>query len=101
MIQVLINFFSFNALNTPPEVYAALGSVWLLLLLAGMASVFSQNFGIWLKLLWLLLMITIPVGGLFLYSVFCLATADYSFLKMFGLHRQKALILRNSRSRKA
>lgn len=100
MVQVLINFLSLNALNTPPEVYAALGVIWLILLVAGMASVFSRACSGWLKLLWLLLIVGAPVVGLLVYCVFCLVTADYSFLKLFGLQRQKATFLRNPKLRK-
>lgn len=95
MVQAIINFLTFNALNTPPEVYFGLALAWLLLLGTGVASVLSRRGSIWLKLMWLLVLISLPVVGLFVYSFVCIVTADYGFLKLFGLHRQAASYLRN------
>lgn len=94
MLQAIFNFCSFNALNTPREVYFGLALAWLLLLGAGIASVISRKGQLWLKLVWLLVLAGLPVVGLFLYCLVCILTADYSFLKLFGLHRQAASYLR-------
>jgi hypothetical protein len=93
MVQAIINFLTFNALNTPPEIYYGLAFVWLLLLGAGIASVLSRQGRIWLKLLWLLVLIGLPVVGLLIYSIVCVITADYGFLRLFGLHRRAASYL--------
>jgi hypothetical protein len=37
------------------------------------------------KAFWILLVAAVPGAGFFLYLVFCLFTADYSFLERFGL----------------
>jgi len=95
MIQAIINFCTFNALNTPREVYFGLAMAWLLLLGAGIASVISRKGQLWLKLVWMLVLVGLPVVGLFVYCLVCVLTADYSFLKLFGLHRQAASYLRN------
>lgn len=95
MLQAIFNFCTFDALNTPREVYFGLALAWLLLLGAGIASVISRKGHLWLKLVWMLVVVGLPVVGLFLYCLVCVLTADYSFLKLFGLHRQAASYLRN------
>lgn len=95
MVPAIINFLSFNALNTAPEVYFGLALAWLLLVGAGIASVLSRQGAFWLKLFWLMVLIGLPVVGLFIYSIVCVVTADYAFLKLFGLHRQAASYLQN------
>jgi hypothetical protein len=94
MIQLLVNFLNFQALNTPPEVYWALSGIWFLLLLAGVLSVLGRRCAWWAKAFWLLVVVGLPIVGLFLYCLYCLVAADYAFLKMFGLHKQTAAHLR-------
>jgi hypothetical protein len=94
MLQVLVNFLTFNALNTPPEVYFGLAAAWALLLVAGCSSIFSQRHWWLFKVLWLLMVIGVPILGLLLYCAYCLFSADYGTLKMMGLHKQTASQLR-------
>ncbi len=93
MLQVLINLLSLNALNTTPEVYVALAVAWLLLLSAGLVSIFGSKTHVLLKIFWTLVVVAAPVAGLFLYSFWCFVSADWGFLKMFGLHRQASSLL--------
>jgi hypothetical protein len=99
MLQVLINLLTLNALNTPPEVYAGLVAAWLLLVVAGIASVISQPFSRIGKIAWIILVLALPVMGMVIYCVRCLLGADYAFLKMFGLHRQTSAHLRSAMHR--
>jgi|GEM_PF-1701898 len=85
MLHVIINLLTLKALSTPVEIYAGLGFVWLLMLTAGLASVVSRNSSGWLKVLWFILLIGLPVAGMMLYCLYCLWAADYDFLKVFGL----------------
>jgi hypothetical protein len=101
MLEAILNFCTFNALNTPREVYFGLAMAWLLLLGAGIASVISRKGQLWLKLVWMLVLVGLPVVGLFVYCLVCVLTADYSFLKLFGLHRQAASYLRNPSPRRS
>lgn len=94
MLQVLINFATLNALNSPPEVYIGLAAIWVLLLSAGIASVVSRARSAWVAAVWIVFILIVPIAGLFVYCVWCMLSADYSFLKMFGLHRQTASYLR-------
>ncbi len=99
MLQVLINFVTFHALNTPPEVYVGLAIAWLLLLIAGFASVINRSSSMVAKVLWLLVIVGLPIIGLLVYCFWCVVSADFAFLKMFGLHRQTAVQLRSAPSR--
>ena len=94
MLQVLINFFTLNALNTPSDVYLGLAAIWVLLLTAGIASVVSRARSAWTAAVWIVLMLGLPIVGMFVYCVWCMMSADYFFLKMIGLHRQTASYLR-------
>ena len=93
MSQVIINFLTLNALNTAAEVYFGLALAWLLLLGAGVASVLSCRGSVWLKLFWMLVIIGFPIVGLSVYCFICVLTADYGFLKLFGLHQNAASYL--------
>lgn len=96
MLQILINFFTLNALNTPPEVYIGLAAIWALLLAAGVASIILRALSVWTAAGWIVLLLGLPIVGMFVYCVWCMLSADYSFLKMFGLHRQTASYLRTA-----
>ena len=88
MSQVIINLLTLKALSTCAEVYVGLAFVWLLMLGAGLGSVFSRRWPMWLTILWSLVLIAVPVGGMFLYCCLSLLLADYSALKMLGLGRK-------------
>ena len=88
MLQVIINLLTLNALNSALEVYAGLGAAWLLMLVAGCASVLSRPWHPAGKTAWCLVLIALPVAGLTLYCLVSLFLADYAFLKVLGLGRK-------------
>ena len=88
MSQVIINLLTLKALSTCAEVYVGLAFVWLLMLGAGLGSVISRHWPLWLTLLWSLVLICLPVVGLLLYCGLSLLIADYSAFKMLGLGRK-------------
>ncbi len=88
MLQVIINLVTLNALNSALEVYAGLGVVWLLMLVAGCASVLSRPWHPVGKMAWCLVLIALPVAGMTLYCLVSLFLADYAFLKVLGLGRK-------------
>lgn len=85
MRGVITRFFTFDALNVIPEVYYALFIIWAFLIIISWFSIFSQKMNLPAKLLWLVIVTAIPVLGMAIYCVFCLYTADYAYLKRFGL----------------
>jgi len=90
MLQVIINLLTLRALSTSAEAYVGVLAVWLLMLGAGFSSVFSRNWPVWLKLLWVLLLVGVPIVGMFFYCLLSLILADYSFLKLLGLNRKSS-----------
>ena len=88
MLQVIINLLTLRALSTSAEVYLGLAAVWLLMLGAGIASVFSRAWPSWSKLVWCAVLVGMPVVGMALYCLWSLAIADYSFLKVLGFSRK-------------
>ena len=83
MRTVIQRFLSFQAENVAPEIYWALGFVYCLLVAVCLASV--SRSGIGGKLAWAMLILFIPFLGMYAYTVYTLARADYAFLKRFGL----------------
>lgn len=85
MSDVLTRFFALEALNVIPEVYVALAGIWLWILIVNFFSIASQEIPSWAKLFWLLVVTALPVVGVFLYCLYCLSRADYSYLHQLGL----------------
>lgn len=83
MRTVITRFFTFNAENSAPEVYGVLATVYLILFGLALSSLVKSDCRN--KLAWFLFLTLIPVLGMYAYSLWCLAKADYSFLAKFGL----------------
>ena len=93
MTQVLINLLKLKALSTSAEVYLGLFAVWVLMLLAGLGSVFSRRRSGFFTVFWTIVLVCLPVVGMFLYCVASLFLADYSSLKVLGLGRKQGDLL--------
>lgn len=89
MLQVIINLLTLKALSSPFEVYAGLALVWLLMLCAGLASVLSRPWSLWVRIVWCLVLLLLPVAGMTLYCLVSLIVADYTFLKVLGFSRKQ------------
>lgn len=92
MLTSLIKFFTFAPDNVSKEVYWALGVIYLFLIIATMLSIQKNIRNLATKLAWMLLITVVPVIGIAVYCIRCLALADFSFLKQFRpppLHTQK------------
>jgi hypothetical protein len=85
MSDVLTRFFALEALNVIPEVYVALAGIWLWILIVNFFSIAGQQIPPWAKLIWVLVVTLLPILGVFLYCLFCLLRADYSYLHQLGL----------------
>lgn len=83
MRTVLQRFVAFNAENTAPEIYLALGLVYLILLAVSISSLVKSSMSH--KWLWFLVMLAMPVLGMYVYALTALVRADYTFLARFGL----------------
>jgi len=83
MRDVIVNLLTFNPLNLSTLVYGALAGLWVFLLIISMFSIASQSMHLVAKLVWALMVVAVPVIGLFCYALFCLFSADHSWAKRF------------------
>jgi len=81
MLQVVIRFLTFDVVSEHPAVYWGLAAVWLILLIAAFSSVRSLEISAGAKVAWFLLILGVPLFGLGIYALRCLAKGDWSFLK--------------------
>lgn len=89
MRSVITKFLTFKAENVIPEIYIAVALVYLGMLFACMLSVQKTQKSTWSKLVWIAVCTFIPVVGMFIYSARCMLSADFKFLKEFGLFSAK------------
>lgn len=81
MRGVFIRFLKQDILSEHPMVYWGVVVIWLLLLIAALASLRTQSFGIGVKIVWILFLLGVPVIGLACYCLFCLIRGDWSLIK--------------------
>lgn len=81
MRGIVTHFLRLEVLNLHPMVYWGLAGVWLLLLLAAIASVRSLKISTAAKIVWLSLILALPILGLAIYALRCLACAKWEVLK--------------------
>lgn len=85
-MRVVINrFLTLSAQNVSEEVLWALGLVYLILVLVTLGSILCLKVNAAAKVAWAVLVVGLPVVGMALYCLRCLAVADYSFLGQFGI----------------
>lgn len=89
MIQAISKLILFSPENVSVEVYWALAAIYLMLWAATVFSVMSGNRSLFGRLAWLLLVTFLPVLGIALHCLSCLLSADYQFLKQFGVGTSK------------
>jgi hypothetical protein len=87
MRTVIQRFLSFHAENVTPEVYYSLGVVYLILLAVSIFSLIKSPMRG--KPAWLLVMLLLPVVGMYAYTLVALLKSDFSFLARFGLSGSK------------
>lgn len=87
MKTVIHRFLTLDAKNIIPEVYFGLGCIYLVLVIATISSVRSQDIYMSRKILWVSFILLIPIAGMATYSLSCIFTADHNFLRSIGLFR--------------
>ncbi len=68
-------------------VYAALGIIWVVLLITAFSSLRSLDISVWAKWMWFLFILGVPIMGLAIYAIRCLICADWSALKPLMISR--------------
>jgi len=91
MLTALIKFFTFAPDNVTKEVYWALAGIYLLLFIATLLSIKKTTPSLAAKLAWMMLVTILPVLGIAIYCIRCLAAADFHFLKQFNPAPQQGL----------
>lgn len=81
MKDVIFRFVYAEAITTHPMIYWGIAGAWIAMLIGAFLSIRQQMIGASGKWVWLMLIVLVPVGGLFLYLIWCLLRVDYSFLK--------------------
>lgn len=81
MRDAIMRFLAINPLNDHPMIYWGMIVVWLVLVLTCFFSIRSLRIGLGARWAWFSLVLCVPVLGMFIYLVWCLIKADYSFLK--------------------
>jgi hypothetical protein len=89
MIQTISKLILFSPENVSVEVYWSLIGIYLMLFGVTCISVMSEKRGYLSKLAWLMLITFLPVLGIALHCLSCLLSADYQFLKQFGVGSSK------------
>lgn len=94
MLDVVIRFLTFDVVSTHPLIYWVIAGVWVLLLVASFLSLGSLEIESVAKISWGLLILLLPLVGLFFYALRCLIKGDWAFLKpLIPQSRQQGKIL--------
>lgn len=96
---LLFKFLFLNIVTvTETHRYILLG-IWGILVLLGLWSVYSSAWKSWARVAWTLLIVLVPIVGLFLYVVACLLTAEWELLKQMGFFsRSKKQVVKSIQS---
>ena len=89
MRALFVRWLNLDAQNFIPEVWAAVGVLWVLLVVFAIMSIRSQSMTARSKILWGLFVIAVPFVGLFIYCVYCLARVDYYMFEFLLFRRRK------------
>ena len=101
MRGVVTRFLNLEVLSIHPFAYWALALVWLILLVAFVSSIRSQEIPATAKAIWIFLVLFVPIFGLAAYCIWCLIRADWSFLKpLFQTRSQSVKAIVGSDSKK-
>ncbi|WP_345784643.1 PLDc N-terminal domain-containing protein [Prosthecobacter sp.] len=84
MLTLLIKFLTLAPENVSKEVYWALGAIYFIFIIATILSIKKTTSSLALKLAWILLVTFLPVIGIAIYCIRCLASSDFHFLKQFS-----------------
>lgn len=87
MKTAIQRFITLDARNIIPEVYVGLLFIYAALLLTTLNSIRTQSISRARKFIWGLFILLVPIGGMAIYAISCLITADHSFLRSIGLIR--------------
>jgi hypothetical protein len=83
-MQAVKSFLFLHIITVSDAILFVLAGVWFVLVVLGLWSVFSSPKSPFAKVAWSLLIILIPVAGLFFYTAVCFFSADWGILTQMG-----------------
>lgn len=96
---ILLKFLFLNIVTIGDGHRVILLGIWAVLVLLGLWSVASGAWKGWAKMAWSLLIVLVPILGLFVYVVACLLTAEWELLKQMGFFsRSKKQVVKSIQS---
>src|SRR5262249_10192799 len=90
MRATIQNFLTLKALNVIPAIYWMLAAIYVAFVLTTLWSIFSagvkSSFG---RGFWTLVILVLPIVGMFAYALRCLVLTDIRSLRQFGISKAK------------
>lgn len=83
-MQAFKSFLFLHIITVSDAIFFVLAGVWFVLVVLGLWSVFSSPKTPFARVAWSLLIILVPIIGLFFYSAVCLFSADWGILTQMG-----------------
>lgn len=80
MKEAFRNLFSMNPQNLILEVYVGIAIIWVMVLIAGLWSVFASRNSGWVKAFWAIVILALPLVGMLAYAFFCALQLDVRML---------------------
>ncbi|MCH2059729.1 MAG: PLDc N-terminal domain-containing protein [Verrucomicrobiales bacterium] len=87
MKAAIYRFITLDARNVAPEIYLGLLIIYAALIFTTINSIRTQDISTARKIIWSLFILVVPIGGMAIYALRCLITADHSFLRSIGILR--------------
>ncbi len=91
MRGVIIRFLQLDVQITHPLIPWVMAGIWFLLIATAFSSLRRQSLSVGARWIWFSVIVFVPILGLFLYTVYCLFKADWSFLKPLMQSRSTAV----------
>lgn len=96
---LLLKFLFLDIVTVGDGQRLVLLSVWAVMVFLGLWSIVRGPWRTWAKMAWSLLIIGVPILGLFVYVVACLVTAEWELLKQMGFFsRSKKQVVKSIQS---
>ena len=77
MRTVFINFIGLHAENVSTEIWIGLAAIYIVMVGVTLSSVWSGAWSGWAGLLWTIIVVALPIVGIFMYSLASLSRCDF------------------------
>lgn len=98
-MSLLLKFLFLNIVTVTDGQRNILLGIWAVMVFLGLWSIVTAGWKTWAKVAWSLLVVLVPILGLFVYVVACLLTAEWELLKQMGFFsRSKKQVVKSIQS---